>query len=94
MSRKTIYRDPKITVVEGVDHMLGKFYQIYDRDMEQETSEGEGIVLDWNGQFGYETNLTGIPNKPDVTDLINEYLMDNINNRVADIYINEMINLN
>lgn len=94
MSRKTIYQDPKVTVVEGVDHMLGKFYQIYDKDMANETPEGEGIVLDWSEGFGYDRNLTGIPDKPNVQDLINEYLMDNINNRVVDIYVNEMINLN
>jgi hypothetical protein len=76
MSRKTIHTDYRLTVIGGEDHLLGKFYQIYDRDMEQETSEGEGIVLDWSEGFGYDRNLTGIPNKPDVLELIAEYVLN------------------
>jgi hypothetical protein len=92
MSRKTIYKDERLTVVQGVDHMLGNFYQIYDKEVD--TPEQEGIVLDWSEGFGYETNFTGIQPKSRVEDLINEYLMDIINNRVADIYLTETTNLN
>lgn len=77
MSRNVIYKDERLTVVTGVDHMLGQFYQVYDREVE--TPEGEGIVLDWSEQAGYDTNLTGIPNKPIILDVINEYISDNGN---------------
>ena len=77
MSRNTIYRDKRLTVVHGIDHMLGEFYQLYDRNLMDETPEQEGIIIDWSDQFGYDTNLTGIPNKPNVLDVINEYVLDN-----------------
>ena len=77
MSRKTIHTDYRLTVVTGDDHMLGRFYQIYDRDMEQETPEGEGIVLDWSEGFGYDRNLTGISTKDkDVLEVIAQYVLD------------------
>jgi hypothetical protein len=72
MSRNTLHTDYRLTVVTGEDHMLGKFYQIYDKDMEQETGEGEGLVLEWSERFGCESNLTGIPNKPDVLEVISQ----------------------
>ena len=75
MSRKTIYQDSRITVVEGVDHMLGKFLQIFDKEMEDETPEGEGLVLDWSEGFGFERNLTG-------------YIYDDPQ-KVVDAYIDE-----
>lgn len=61
MSRFTNYQDNKLTVVSGLDHVLGKFIQLYDKDMEEKTSKGEGIVLDWSVGFGISTNLTGNP---------------------------------
>lgn len=76
MSRNTLYTDYRLTVVGGDDHLLGRFYQIYDRDMEQETSEGEGLVLEWSERFGYESNLTGITNKEDVNEVIVEYIRE------------------
>lgn len=77
MSRNTLHTDYRLTVIGGEDHMLGKFYQIYDRDMEQETPEGEGIVLDWSEGFGYNTNLTGISTKDkDVLEVISQYVLD------------------
>jgi len=94
MSRNVIYQDERLTVVHGIDHMLGEFYQLYDRNLMDETPEQEGIIIDWSEGFGYETNLTGIQPKSRVEDLINEYLMDIINSRVADIYLAETTNLN
>jgi|JFJP01.1.fsa_nt_gi hypothetical protein len=59
MSRKTIYQDSRLTYVSGVDHMLGPFMQLYDKDLEKETTEGEGLIMDWSLQWGYEINFTG-----------------------------------
>lgn len=61
MSRKTIYQDDRFTVVGGVDHMLGEFLQVFDKEMQDETPEGEGLILDWSAGFGMERNLTGEP---------------------------------
>ena len=75
MSRKTIYQDSRLTVVGGEDHMLGKFLQIFDKEMENETPEGEGLVFDWSERFGIERNFTG-------------YIYDEPQ-KVIDSYINE-----
>lgn len=61
MSRKTIYQDARFTVVGGEDHAVGKFLQVFDKEMEHETPEGEGLILDWSELFGMERNLTGEP---------------------------------
>lgn len=60
MSRKTIYQDQKLSIIGGHDHMLGDFLQLFNKDMESETPEGEGLVFDWSQGFGTEINLTGI----------------------------------
>lgn len=76
MSRSTIYRDNRLTVVCGIDHVLGEFYQIFDKEMVDETPEGEGLVLDWSQQFGFEVNFTGqsksLPMKEIIANYINE----------------------
>lgn len=59
MSRKTLYRDERFHLVEGFDHAVGAFIQLFDKEMESETPEGEGLVLDWDQMFGFETNYTG-----------------------------------
>ena len=61
MSRRTIYKDNRLTVVHGIDHVLGEFYQIFDNEMVDETEGGEGLILDWSKQFGFEVNFTGQP---------------------------------
>jgi hypothetical protein len=79
MSRVTIYQDQRLTLVGGQDHMLGDFLQLFDKDMENETPEGEGLVFDWSRFFGTEINLTGISintgKKP--IEIINEYINEN-----------------
>jgi hypothetical protein len=60
MSRKTIYHDERFSLVGGQDHALGVFLQLFDKEMEDETPEGEGLVLDWSELFGIEINFTGI----------------------------------
>jgi len=60
MSRKTIYRDERFHLVEGEDHAVGSFLQLFDKEMEAETPEGEGLVLDWSSVFGFERNTTGV----------------------------------
>jgi hypothetical protein len=76
MSRITVYQDRRLTVVTGNDHALGKFHQIFDKDMENETPEGEGIVLDWSELFGFETNLTGYPTSLGVETMIYDYIKE------------------
>lgn len=78
MSRITFYQDSRLTAVQGVDHMLGKFYQLFDKEMEYETPEGEGLVLDWSQGFGYEINLTGEPDSKDPMDIILAYIKNNM----------------
>jgi len=60
MSRDVLYENERLTIVHGQDIALGEFYQIYDKELRNETPEGEGLVLDWSKLFGYEINLTGI----------------------------------
>lgn len=74
MSRKTIYKDNRLTVVQGIDHVLGEFYQIFDNEMVDETSEGEGLILDWSKLFGFEVNFTGQPNSIPVPEIITSYI--------------------
>lgn len=77
MSRITFYQDDRLTAVKGVDHMLGEFLQLYDKELEHETPEGEGLVLDWNRGFGMERNLTGesssLPPEKIIENYINEH---------------------
>jgi hypothetical protein len=60
MSRKTIYQDSKLTLVAGNDHMLGNFLQLFNKELQDETPEGEGLIFDWSQKFGVEINYTGI----------------------------------
>jgi hypothetical protein len=77
MSRKTMYSDSRLTVITGDDHALGLFYQIYDRQMIEETPEQEGLVLDWSQLFGFEVNYTGLSKDLSVTEMIKAYICDN-----------------
>jgi hypothetical protein len=77
MSRKTVYKDSRLTVVTGTDHALGLFYQLFDKEMENETPEGEGLVLDWSQFFGFEANYTGIPNSEGLIGIIEKYVTEN-----------------
>ena len=76
MSRKEIYRDDRLSVIKGYDHILGRFYQLFDKEIE--TPEGEGLVFDWYWRFDIETNFTGIPKtdafEEDAKRIICEYL--------------------
>jgi len=76
MSRKVVYQDKRLTMVTGIDHMLGKFIQLYDNEVE--TSEGEGLVLDWSQGFKFERNFTGIPTNGTTAEKIcDEYIKTN-----------------
>jgi hypothetical protein len=76
MSRHTLYQDDRLTLIGGVDHILGEFLQLYDKEMQNETPEGEGLVFDWSKDFGTERNFTGISDdagkKP--IEIINQYI--------------------
>jgi hypothetical protein len=78
MSRVTLFQNDRLTLVGGTDHMLGSFLQLYDKEMVDETPEGEGLVFDWSMGFGIETNLTGISGKninPET--IVNQYILEN-----------------
>lgn len=84
MSRFTNYRDDRLTVVSGDDHLLGRFIQLYDNEVE--TPEGEGIVLDWSEGFGVTINFTGIPTSSsqiDVMHTVEEYLKERVKNLIV-----------
>ena len=74
MSRNIIYKDNRLTVVQGIDHVLGEFYQIFDNELVNETPEGEGLILDWSKLFGFEVNFTGQPNSIPVPEIIKSYI--------------------
>lgn len=76
MSRNTLYHDARFTLVGGQDHMLGNFIQLFDKQMEAETPEGEGLVLDWSQGFGMEINLTGHPSTEDPMGIALDYIDD------------------
>lgn len=76
MSRNTLYKDNKLTLVGGDDHMLGKFLQLFDKEMENETPEGEGLVLDWSELFGLERNYTGYPNTMQPESIAENYIQE------------------
>lgn len=76
MSRRVLYQDDRLTLVGGTDVALGTFYQLFDRDKENETPEGEGLIFDWSYVFGIEINLTGIAENEDTSylDIIDTYI--------------------
>jgi len=74
MSRKTIEINDQYSFVKGHDHMLGKFYQLYDKASVDETPEGEGLIFEWSEKFGYETNHTEVQTKENVHDFVFELL--------------------
>lgn len=78
MSRLTLYHDSRLTVVGGDDHALGKFLQVFDKTMENETEEGEGLVFDWSELFGIERNLTGESSNIPPQTIINNYIKNNM----------------
>jgi len=83
MSRYTNFQNDKLTVVSGVDHILGKFIQLYDKDVE--TPDGEGIVLDWSEGFGVSINFTGSPVKNrenEVMRSVEDYLKERVDGLV------------
>jgi hypothetical protein len=75
MSRITTYQDSRLTAVKGVDHALGEFLQLFDKDVE--TPEGEGLVYDWSELFGVEVNFTGIPSSTPPQMIIDTYIKEN-----------------
>lgn len=87
MSRITKYRDEKLEVIVGDDHMLGKFIQLYDKEVE--TPEGEGLILDWSERFGMNVNFTGIPsvnNMLEVINMVDAYVAENTTNKQYLVY--------
>jgi len=77
MSRETVYQDNRLQVIAGTDHMLGKFLQVFDQDMKDQTPEGEGLVLDWSEGFGTETDFTGLPKDLDPLQKALKYVEEN-----------------
>ncbi len=77
MSRKVVYCDDRIIVISGLDHVLGKFTQMYDKNMRDETPEEEGLILDWSEFFGLEVNYTGMSGKLPIETIIQKYIEEN-----------------
>lgn len=69
MSRISFYRNETKEVVVGEDHVLGKFIQVYDKEVE--TPEGEGLVLDFSVGYGIDINYTGMsPKSENFNDIV------------------------
>lgn len=77
-----MYEDSRLTVVYGIDDFFGKFYQIFDKELQDETPEGEGLVLDYSEFIGYGINLTGISNNISPHDMIILYIRECTGNNV------------
>jgi hypothetical protein len=77
MSRITIYQDARLLAVGGQDHMLGQFLQVFDKNLENETPEGEGLVYDWSQGFGTETDLTGLSKDLEPLQKVLQYIEEN-----------------
>ena len=74
MSRRTLFQNNRFTLVGGKDHALGNFLQLYDKELEHETPEGEGLIFDWSQGFGIEVNLTGESNKEPPLTIVKNYI--------------------
>lgn len=74
MSRVTLYHDNRMSVVAGKDHVLGEFIQLYDKEMRDETPEGEGLMYEWSEALGVETNYTELPSTLSPILLIDQYI--------------------
>jgi hypothetical protein len=79
MSRNIAYLNQNIELITGNDHVLGKFIQLFDNNLINETPEGEGLVFDYSESFGIEINTTGISNSYPLKTIINTYINDNLN---------------
>lgn len=74
MSRTIFYSSEPLTIINGIDQIFGEFYQIYDKRFLNETPEGEGLVLDWSANYGFNINLTELSNSLPITELIMQYI--------------------
>jgi hypothetical protein len=77
MSRKTIFESKRLLLIGGNDHVFGNFLQLYDRDLQHETPEGEGLIFDWSEGMGIEKNLTGESNKEPPLAIVMNYIKHN-----------------
>ena len=76
MSRNTIYEDDKILLIDGEDEISGKFVMMFDRDLEYESLDGEGLIMDWSEVFGYKINYTGYPSSMTPKTIARNYIQD------------------
>ena len=90
MSRITIFYDNRLNVISGDDIALGKFYQIFDKEMKNETPDGEGLVFEWSEFFGIQINYTGQPNHLSPEEIVSNY----INEHKTNIDVEDNIELN
>lgn len=91
MSRVTIFSDNRLEVIAGDDIVLGKFYQIFDKKMRDETQEGEGLVYDWSEYLGTEVNYTSLPDSLSPEKIIYNYITDVLaeeNNNINFVFSN------
>jgi hypothetical protein len=58
-------------------YFSASFYRSFDKQLENETPEGEGLVYYWSEARGVEVNLTGIPSTNLPEDVANIYVEQN-----------------
>jgi len=76
MSRITLFSNDRFSLVGGEDHVLGRFVQLFDKEMVDETPEQEGLIYDWCELWGVEINYTGIPNNTLPHILVENYIKE------------------
>lgn len=76
MSRHVIYENDRILLVEGEDVISGRFVMMFDRDMEYDTPDGIGLVMDWSEVSGYKINYTGYPSSMSPKTIAHNYITD------------------
>lgn len=76
MSRHVIYENDRILLTEGEDVISGRFVMMFDHDLESETPDGTGLVMDWSEVSGYKINYTGYPNTMTPKTIAHNYITD------------------
>ena len=85
MSRYTIYYTDKITLVSGMDHILGPFLNLIDIDQCTEAND-EGIIYSWSQLFKVEINNTNLSGAPE--EICLNYIKNKIESEDLEIKFN------
>ena len=76
MSRHVIYENDRILLTEGEDVISGRFVMVFDHDLESETPDETGLVMDWSEVSGYKINYTGYPSTMTPKTIAHNYITD------------------